>query len=225
MTSASRTLNVTKRALSVTAEDLRFKRLRGKAGALYIFLVDTSGSMAANRIEQAKGALAQLLRRSYVNRDRVAIVSFRGRGSELLLAPTGSAARARALLDALPVGGATPLAAGLLRALDVARAAASESKRQINLVVFTDGRANVSLDADGPAEAATHKAKIKDEIIRLCALLRKAGVTSLVVDTRSRFTSNGEGDFLAEALGGRYVRLPQLISDGTMSKAMSKAEG
>jgi magnesium chelatase subunit D len=216
MAAASQTLNVTERALNVTAEDLRFKRLRGKAGALYIFLVDASGSMAANRIEQAKGALAQLLRRSYVNRDRVALVSFRGRGAELLLAPTGSAARARALLDALPVGGATPLAAGLLRALDVARAASSESKRRINLVVFTDGRANVPLDADGVAETTAHKAKIRDEISRLCALLRKAGVNSLVVDTRSRFTSNGEGDFLAEALGGRYVRLPQLISEVTI---------
>lgn len=220
MASASRALNVTERALNVTEEDLRFKRLRGKAGALYIFLVDASGSMAANRIEQAKGALAQLLRRSYVNRDRVALVSFRGRGAELLLAPTGSAARARALLDALPVGDATPLAAGLLRALDVARAASSDSKRRINLVVFTDGRANVPLDDSVVAERASHKVKIKDEISRLCALLRKAGVNSLVVDTRSRFTSNGEGNFLAEALGGRYMRLPQLISDGAISEAL-----
>jgi magnesium chelatase subunit D len=211
--------------LNVTAEDLRFKRLRGKAGALYIFVVDASGSMAANRIEQAKGALAQLLRRSYVNRDRVALVSFRGRGAELLLAPTGSAARARALLDALPVGGATPLAAGLLRALDVARAASPESKRRINLVVFTDGRANVPLDDSVATEPASHKVKIKGEISRLCALLRKAGVSSLVVDTRSRFTSNGEGDFLAEALGGRYVRLPQLISDGAISEALLKDDG
>ena len=79
--------------MKLAPEDLRFKRFRGKAGTLYVFLLDTSGSMAAGRIGQAKGALAQLLRRSYVNRDRVALISFRARGSELLLAPTGSASR------------------------------------------------------------------------------------------------------------------------------------
>src|SRR5947209_20634299 len=108
-------------AMRIAPEDLRFKRFCGKVGTLYVFLVDTSGSMAAGRIGQAKGALAQLLRRSYVNRDRVALISFRERVAELLLAPTGSAARARRLPDELPVGGATPLAAGLMRALDVSR--------------------------------------------------------------------------------------------------------
>lgn len=214
----------TSRALNVAAEDLRFKRLRGKAGALYIFMVDASGSMAANRIEQAKGALAQLLRRSYVNRDRVSLVTFRSRGAELMLAPTNSAARARSLLDALPVGGATPLAAGLLRALDVARAASSESSRRINLVVFTDGRANVSLSENATTDAPALKMKIRDEIGAVCILLRKAGVSSLVVDTQSRFTSNGEGNFLAVALGGRYVRLPHLISEGAISEALSRHE-
>jgi magnesium chelatase subunit D len=211
-------------ALNITAEDLRFKRLRGKTGALHIFLIDASGSMAANRIEQAKGALAQLLRRSYVNRDRVSLVSFRGRGAELLLAPTGSAARARAALDALPVGGATPLAAGLLRALEVARAASSESRRQINLVVFTDGRANVPLCENGAADAAALKIQIRDEVGQLCARLRKTCAGSLVVDTRSRFTSNGEGRFLADALGGRYSRLPQLISERAFAEALTEAE-
>src|SRR5205085_1240186 len=49
----------------VAPEALRYKRFKSRSGTLYIFLVDTSGSMALNRIEQAKGALAQLLRRSY----------------------------------------------------------------------------------------------------------------------------------------------------------------
>jgi magnesium chelatase ATPase subunit I len=78
------------RGIRVGPEALRYKRYRSRAGTLFIFLVDTSGSMAANRIAQAKGALAQLLRRSYVERDRVALVVFRGGGSELLLAPSAS---------------------------------------------------------------------------------------------------------------------------------------
>jgi magnesium chelatase subunit D len=216
--------------LRVATESLRFKRFRGRAGALFIFLVDTSGSMAANRIAQAKGALAQLLRRSYINRDRVSLVVFRERGSKLLLAPCASAARARTLLDALPVGGATPLAAGLLRALEVTRRAVAESARQVRLVIFTDGRANVSLMGRSSVEAAAReeegaarKERIRNEILDLGASLQKAGVSTLVIDTQSRFTAGGEGRFLSDALGGRYVRLPQLISEAALSEAVSGA--
>jgi magnesium chelatase subunit D len=199
--------------MRVAPEALRFKRFRGRAGTLFVFLVDTSGSMAANRIAQAKGALAQLLRRSYVDRDRVALVVFRDAGSELLLAPTGSTSRARALLDALPVGGATPLAAGLLRALDVARRASAEGSRRVRLVVFTDGRANVPLAGKSSEEATARRARIRREVLALGASLVKAGVASLVVDTQGRFTADGGGRFLADALGGDYVRLPQMLSE------------
>ncbi|HYY94624.1 MAG TPA: VWA domain-containing protein, partial [Pyrinomonadaceae bacterium] len=218
---------VAPRGRAFKPEELRFKRYSAKAGTLYVFLLDASGSMAANRIGQAKGTLAQLLRRSYVNRDRVSLVSFRGRGAELVLAPSTSASRAHRLLEELAVGGSTPLAAGLLRALDVTRRAASEGTRRVRLIVFTDGRANValaeSLTADGTKGSAALKEQMRDEIRRLGASLRAEGVSSLVVDTRSRFTSNGEGRFLSEALGGRYVQLPQLISEGALAEALGDA--
>jgi magnesium chelatase subunit D len=209
----------------VAPEDLRFKRYTAKAGTLYVFLVDASGSMAANRIGQAKGALAQLLRRSYVNRDRVSLISFRGRDAELVLAPSSSPSRARRLLDELAVGGATPLSAGLLRALDVSRRANESGARRVRLIVFTDGRANVPLAEGATADGAAFKEQIRDEIRRLGASLQSAVVSSLVVDTRSRFTSNGEGRFLSEALGGRYVQLPQLITEGELSEAFEDQKG
>ncbi len=199
----------------VAPEALRFKRYRSRSGTLFVFVVDTSGSMALNRIGQAKGALAQLLRRSYVNRDRVALIVFRGAGAELLLPPSNSVTRARALLDALPVGGATPLASGLLRALDVARRAASTGARRVRLVVFTDGRANVPLDDESGGDRASRAERIRQEINSLGGSLARACAASIVVDTQSRFTVGGEGRFLAGALGGGYVRLPQMLSETT----------
>ncbi|MBV8860154.1 MAG: magnesium chelatase ATPase subunit I [Acidobacteria bacterium] len=199
----------------VTPEALRYKRHRSRSGTLFIFLVDTSGSMALNRIEQAKGALAQLLRRSYVNRDRVALVVFRGGGAELLLPPSGSVSRARALLDALPVGGATPLASGLLRALEVARRADAAGAGRIRLVVFTDGRANVPLNVESVGDGTARRERIRKEIQSLGASLGRACAASVVVDTQGRFTAGGDGRFLADALGGGYVRLPQLLSETT----------
>ncbi|MGH9943695.1 MAG: magnesium chelatase ATPase subunit I, partial [Pyrinomonadaceae bacterium] len=132
-----------RRAVNISHEHLRFKRFSAKAGTLFIFAVDTSGSMALNRIRQAKGALAELLRRSYVNRDRIALISFRGRAAEVLLGPSQSPATCKRLLDQLPVGGGTPLASALLRSLEIARQASRHGTTQISLLVFTDGRANV----------------------------------------------------------------------------------
>ena len=204
----------------VAPEALRYKRYRSRSGTLFIFLVDTSGSMALNRIEQAKGALAQLLRRSYVNRDRVALVVFRGGGAELLLPPSASVTRARTLLDALPVGGATPLAAGLLRALDVARRAASQGARRVRLVVFTDGRANVPLNVESEGDGTARRERMRREVQSLGAALAQACDASVVVDTQSRFTDGGEGRTLAAALGGDYVRLPQLLTEEILSEAI-----
>ncbi|HEV7893135.1 MAG TPA: magnesium chelatase ATPase subunit I [Pyrinomonadaceae bacterium] len=208
--------------------ELRFKRFKGKAGTLFVFLVDVSGSMALNRIGQAKGALAQLLRRSYVNRDRVSLISFRGRDAEVLLAPSASVSRARRLLDEMSVGGGSPLAAGLARSLEVARRAKDAGARQIRLVVFTDGRANVPLvderlpssNASSLNSSAARKARIADEILRLGASLREACAGSLVIDTQARFTSGGEGEFLSDALGARYLRLPQLITESSLAEAL-----
>jgi magnesium chelatase subunit D len=176
--------------------------------------------MALNRIGQAKGALAHLLRRSYVRRDRVALVSFREGAAEILLTQSRAPSRARRMLEALPCGGATPLAAGLLRALEVARGASGVEATRVVLVLFTDGRANQTLAPRMAASRAEHARAVRREIDELGAALRGAGVASVVVDTQHRFTSGGEGRTLAAALGGRYVQLPPTTSADAFESAL-----
>jgi magnesium chelatase subunit D len=194
----------------VGGSDLRYKRLRSKAGTLYIFAIDTSGSMAHNRIQHAKGAVLELLKRSYVNRDQVALVCFRGASAEVALSPSSSPVRAGRILEAQPVGGATPLASALMRSLELARKAVEREAKAIVLMLFTDGRGNVSLGDCRVGDRQAVRELLAEEVKSVGAALQRAGVESIVVDTSKPFIAGDEGPRIAAALGGRYLRLPQI---------------
>ena len=207
----------------IRASDLRFHRFRSKAGILFIFVVDASGSMAVNRMAQAKGATARLLQQAYVFRDQVALVRFGGDGAQTLLPPTRSVERAMRLVEALPAGGATPLAAGLVQALEVARAARLRGSPQPVLLILTDGRAN---RPSGPAPPGTGSkaAAVQRELRLLGAEIRQEALTAVVVDTRPSFLAGGEGRTLADRIGARYLRLPRTDQGALFQAVKSVAE-
>jgi magnesium chelatase subunit D len=97
--------------LRLRKEDLHVRRHQDRQTALTIFAVDASGSAAAARLGEAKGAVERLLQRSHAKRAEVALLAFRGEDVQLLLPPTRSLTRAKRLLAELPGGGATPLSA------------------------------------------------------------------------------------------------------------------
>jgi magnesium chelatase subunit D len=194
------------RHVRIEPGDLRYKEFKHRSGILFLFAVDASGSMALNRMAHAKGALIRLLQRAYVHRDRVALISFRGSRSDVLLAPTRSVELARRLIDALPAGGGTPLSAGVLKAIEMARLARLRESSQTMLVLFTDGRANVGLEQRRSISPAP---TIGEELKQLGALLHLEEIQSVVVDTKARFVANGEAEALARTLGAHYVYLPR----------------
>ena len=202
------------RRVVVRGEDIRIKRFRDKAGALFVFAVDASGSMALNRMRQAKGAVHALLERAYVNRDRVALMSFRGQGAELLLPPTGSVELLRRAVDQIPTGGGTPLAATLVAALEVAQQARRRGLQNVVLVLLTDARANVGLKAD--------RAGVEDELRQLALLTAASGLKALVIDTQRSYLSQGSAQKLATWLGGQYLYLPG-ASGATIAAAAQSA--
>jgi magnesium chelatase subunit D len=147
-----------------------------------------------------------LLQEAYLHRDQVALISFRGASAEVLLAPTRSVELARRLVDGLPAGGGTPVSAGIVKAIELSRLARRRGMTQAMLVLFTDGRANVGLD-DGRSGRPAQT--IAEELKQLGAVLRSEAMRSVVVDTKSRFISNGEAEALARLLGARYIHLPR----------------
>lgn len=196
--------------------DVRVKQYRSKAGALFCFAVDASGSMALHRMRQAKGAIHALLQKAYVNRDRVALISFRGPEAELLMPPTQSVELARRALDLLPTGGGTPLASALLLAADVAKQAESRGILQTVLVLLTDGRANVSLRPDG---------NVQEEVQQIGRFIAESRLQVIVVDTQRSYLSRGEARKLAEWLNGEYAYLPNANGEQIADLATSVAEG
>ena len=140
-----------------------------------LFCVDASGSMAARkRMEQVKAAVLSLLLDAYQRRDKVGLVTFRGRPAELALPPTHSVDIAAARLDELPAGGRTPLAEGLLEAARVLERRADPRPAPATAARRGDRRPGHRA-APTPWSARAQAA----------GLLAGAGVASLVVDCES----------------------------------------
>src|SRR5258705_1991791 len=181
---------------------LRYKLFKHKQGCLYVFAIDTSGSMAAQRIARAKGAILTLLRQSYLNRDHVAIVTFRGKGASVSLEPSRSILRAGRVLESLHMGGGTPLAAGLTCTIDLLRRVRDKHGDAV-VLLFTDGHANVLLGKNGTQT-------IENEVELLSAEMNKIGAGVVVVDTQRGFESTHETEQLARVLHARFVKLGAL---------------
>ena len=205
----------TERRVRIRSEDFHVTRFKSRRETTTIFVVDASGSSAAHRLAEAKGAVELLLAESYVRRDQVSLIAFRGAGAEVLLPPTRALARARRELAALPGGGGTPLAAGLDRARELA---ADLERRGIDpvIVLMTDGRANVARDGS-PGHALA-----EDEALASARLLRAEGTNCILVDTSRRPRPRARA--LAEAMGAIYLPLPHADA-ASLSQAVQSTAG
>ena len=118
-------------------------------------------------MEAVKGAVFALLIDAYQKRDQVALVTFRGRGAQVLLPPTPSVERAHRYLKKLPSGGRTPLSMGLVKTFDLAKASARKDSRLSPIVVvLSDGRVtHCCYDYDGAQAIGDLKTQTVREIL------------------------------------------------------------
>lgn len=188
--------------LIIYKEDFRVKVREKRVGNTFLFVVDASGSMAAKqRMRAVKGAILSLLTDAYQKRDRVGMIAFRKNTAELLLGITRSVDLAQKRLRELPTGGKTPLAAALLKAMEILHAARLRDPDMVPvLVLVSDGKANVKISGGDAVQ----------EVLDLAGKISKTGIQTLVIDTENDFIRLGLARELAQAMQARYLLLDEL---------------
>jgi len=194
--------------LLIYEEDLRFKQRQRKMSHLVIFVVDGSGSMAAQkRMIETKGAILSLLMDCYQKRDQVSLIVFRKEKAELVLPPTRSIEFSLKKLKDMPVGGKTPLSSGLLEAYKLIKRVARKSpETRFILLLITDGRANQTI----------LEMPVWEEIERVVGLFNDLPFTDfIVIDTENKkgYMKTGLALKIALLLRASYYTVENIKSE------------
>ncbi|RLC83535.1 MAG: hypothetical protein DRI37_10125 [Chloroflexi bacterium] len=194
-------------ALQLRSQDYQRKVRVRRAANLILFVVDASWSMAVeDRMEATKGAIFSLLTDAYQRRDRVGLIVFQKDQAALVLPPTNSVELAKRLLANLPVGGKTPLSAGLwLAGQTLKQELLRHPELTPLLIILTDGAGNVSMGELPPQQ----------EAYLIAEQLQEAQVRSVVINMENADFDQGYAQALAEHLGGECYN-PALLQASSL---------
>lgn len=192
-------------AFAIRPADYMKKIRVRRAANLIIFLVDASWSMAvAERMAATKGAIMSLLTDAYQRRDRVGLIVFQKNLATLVLPPTNSVMLAEAALADIPVGGKTPLSAGLMMTYEVLRKEKLLHPEIMPLlIVLTDGAGNVSMGYSSPQE----------EAYNIAELIAAENIHSVVINMEHAAFDQGLAQSLADHLDGPCYTITDLKAE------------
>jgi magnesium chelatase subunit D len=192
-------------AFAVRSSDFQRKIRVKKASNLIMFVVDASWSMAvAERMSATKGAILSLLTDAYQRRDRVGLIVFQKNKATLILPPTNSVQLAQKALADIPVGGKTPLSAGLFMAYEViSRERILHPDVNPLMILLTDGAGNVSMTHVPPQEEAN----------RLAAQIAEEDIRSVVINMEHAAFDQGLAQSLADHLEAPCYTLSELKAE------------
>lgn len=194
-----------KLAFSIRKHDLQRKVRVKQTANLILFVVDASWSMAvAERMSAAKGAVLSLLTDAYQRRDRVGMVVFQKDRAQLVLPPTNSIELARRCLSDIPIGGKTPLSAGLNLAFEVIkREELTHPDILPLLILLTDGVGNVSISNMPPQK----------EAYKIAEKIAEEEIQSVVINMEHREFDKGLASEIADHLKASYYCLSDLQAE------------
>jgi Mg-chelatase subunit ChlD len=200
-------------AVVIADNDLHKKVRARKSANLILFAVDASWSMAAaERMEATKGAILSLLVDAYQKRDKVCMITFQHEKAVLVLPPTSSVETAQRVLTKIPVGGKTPLSAGLLLAYEVIRREKNLNADTLPLfILLTDGDGNVSITGLPPLA----------ETLAIADVMAREQIRSIVINTEHRALDKGRARQIADHLRAPCYMLNDLRAETLFSTVRS----
>jgi magnesium chelatase subunit D len=197
-------------AYALRRTDLQRKIRVKKAANLILFAVDASWSMAVSeRMQATKGAIMSLLTDAYQRRDRVGLIVFQKDRASLVLPPTSSVTLAKTALVDIPVGGKTPLSAGLLLAYETIQREKTVHPDVMPLIILlTDGAGNVSV---------SNTLSPQEEAHAIARLIKEADIRTVTINMEHIAFDQGLAKRLAEHLGGPCYALAQIRAENLLA--------
>jgi magnesium chelatase subunit ChlD-like protein len=204
-------------AFAIRPSDFQRKVRVKKTANLVLFVVDASWSMAvAERMSATKGAILSLLTDAYQRRDRVGLIVFQKDRATLVLPPTNSVQLAKRALSDIPVGGKTPLSAGLMLTHQVLKKERYHHPDVLPLVILlTDGAGNVAVSKMAPQEEAH----------RLAEQIAADRIRSLVINMEHAAFDQGLAQSLADHLQAPCYTLHELKAETLYTKVREEMDG
>lgn len=189
-------------AIKIFQNDLRLRKRSRKTGLALMMVVDSSASMRTNdRMSVTKGIIEALIRDLYLRRDKLGIITFRHTGADLVLPLSNNLRNAAENIEDLPVGGRTPLAAGLELGI---RLLVQEKRKNPEtlpaILVFSDGRPNVSCYGGDPLE----------ETLFYASEVKRQEIQAILVDTEFNPMAVGYGYEIASRMAATYLTMDRL---------------
>jgi magnesium chelatase subunit D len=188
---------------NVEKEDLREKIRKHKARASIVMIVDMSGSMVSHKkINKIKNILNLVIKNINKNKDKLSVIGFKGKDSEVIIPNTKHPKSFLHKLDTITVGGTTPMAIGLLKGLNILKKDI-EPKAYVPLImILSDGMPNVGLNGN----------PIKDTL-SVGKEIAKNNIHTIVIDFDKKYGQginvNMELAFLTK---GRYYDLENVVN-------------
>lgn len=117
-----------------------------------VLLIDSSSSMSGGKLDEVKAAAVSFVQRRDLSQDRLAVVSF-GETIDTTSPLTSDAKRLETAINSLSETGGTPMAEGIETAIAVLQ----NTSLTRNILLFTDGQPNSSLQASLAAQKARNQ--------------------------------------------------------------------
>lgn len=191
--------------IHILPSDIMKKVRVRKNRSLVVFAVDLSWSMAVTqRLSATKKAISTILTKVYQYRDDICLITFQNNSASIIIQPTHSVALAEKSMKDIPIGGKTPLAAGLSIAHElILREIRNYDIENITFVLLSDCDGNVSLgDGDPKIEAMNEADKIA-----------VSGCRCIVINSDQMTFGEGNANALAKRMNASCYQISNFNAD------------